>query len=120
MTPHVLCLTEREGQHWFKELSSGSAGACDLLPDGWKYSITEDGLAIRLDLSPAPVYLVAGRQIITEERLELLSLTCDLDIADGIPVAKGIEAVKQAGGDTGYPLVAREVDGQAGGGYCMR
>jgi len=98
MTPHVLCLTEREGQHWFKELSSGSAGACDLLPVGWKYSITEDGLAIRLDLSPAPVYLVAGRQIITEERLELLSLTCDLDIADGIPVAKGIEAVKQAGG----------------------
>lgn len=42
-------------------------------------------------------YLIAGRQIITAERLEVLALGSDADIPDGEPVRRVIERVRQAG-----------------------
>ncbi len=95
--PIVLCLTERQGQHWFRDLATGRPNA-NLLPQDWKHSVTDDGLAIKLDLQLGPVFLVAGRQIITRERLELLCLGRDLDLADGVPVRDGIAEILKAGG----------------------
>ena len=97
-TPHVWCLTEREGQYWFRELvKSASSSTSDKLPPTWKVSTTEDGLALRLDTPTSELFLVAGRQIVTAERLELLCLTADLDLKDGIAIRHGVEQVIEAG-----------------------
>ncbi len=42
-------------------------------------------------------YLIAGRQIVTRERLEVLALGADADIADGAPVKDVLERVRDAG-----------------------
>jgi hypothetical protein len=42
-------------------------------------------------------YLVAGRQIVTRERLEVLALTRDLDVPDGQPVHDVLAEVRQQG-----------------------
>jgi hypothetical protein len=47
--------------------------------------------------------LFAGRQIVTAERLEILLLTVDLPIADGLPVS---EVVERAIGSGGVPVLA--------------
>jgi hypothetical protein len=43
-------------------------------------------------------YLIAGRQIVTAEHLELLALSVDLDLPDGLPVREALAAIHQAGG----------------------
>lgn len=43
-------------------------------------------------------YLVAGRQIVTAERLEVLALTVDLDLPDGRPLTETLTAIRDAGG----------------------
>lgn len=97
-SPHVWCLTERQGQHWFRDLIHASdSSISDKIPESWTVSPTEDGLALRIDLQPVPLYLVAGRQIVTSERLELLCLTADLEIEDGIPIRHGVEKIIDAG-----------------------
>ena len=96
--PHVCCLTERSGQNWFAALRSAESEPISLLPEGWTPQLTEDGLAIHFDLAPSPFYLVAGRQIVTSERLELLCLTVDLELPDGIPMREGIAKIREAGG----------------------
>ena len=41
---------------------------------------------------------MAGRQVVTRERLEVLALLCDTEIADGMPVRDVINAVVACGG----------------------
>jgi hypothetical protein len=43
-------------------------------------------------------YLIAGRQIVTAEHLEVLALTVDLDLPDGLPVHDVLAAIREAGG----------------------
>lgn len=42
--------------------------------------------------------LCAGRQIVTAERVEVLALTVDLDLADGLPASRVVDTVVDAGG----------------------
>lgn len=65
--------------------------------------------AVALEPSPDPgalvvkaggrgkAYLVAGRQVVTAERLEVLAIGTDADIPDGQPVRRTLELVKAAG-----------------------
>ena len=43
------------------------------------------------------IYLFAGRQVVTRERLEVLALTTDMEIPDGLPVQDVIERINRAG-----------------------
>jgi len=45
-----------------------------------------------------PLVLVAGRQIVTAEGLEILALAAPGPFADGLPIEAGINAVRKAGG----------------------
>lgn len=96
-TPLVLCLTERQGQYWFRNIVNRTQ-EFELLPAHWNPLVSADGDAMRFDLADGPLIWVAGRQIITEERLELLCLTKDADIPDGIPLREGIAAIVDLGG----------------------
>lgn len=43
-------------------------------------------------------YLIAGRQIVTAEKIEVLALTIDPDLPDGLPARDTLAAVRDAGG----------------------
>lgn len=75
----ALCLTEKSGCHFFKRLAQDPK---TLLSNKWQLeNITSNVIKIKSDLQQ-DLYLIAGRQIATQERLEVLALGQDLDIAD--------------------------------------
>ncbi len=52
---------------------------------------------VRKTLLKVLLYLFAGRQVITSERLEVLALTTDVDIPDGLPIEEVIERINREG-----------------------
>jgi hypothetical protein len=94
----AVFLTERCDCHFFRDLRDGA-----VRPGGFRVgAVSEEGA---LALFPAdggrPLYVFAGRQVATRERLEALVLTADLDAADGQP----FEAVADVARAAGAPAV---------------
>lgn len=89
----VLMLTECGPARAFERWSAGS------LPEGWALQgRSADGRAICLRGSDTPaVWIVAGRQCATRERMEVHALGCAAEIADGLPAEQAIEAALRAG-----------------------
>lgn len=96
----VLALTEARGDRAFEELRAGER--CS----GLHVTATEDveALAVQVDGGPPePVYVVAGRQLVSSERVEVLALGLTDDRApahtpDGeLPAERLVEAVLEAG-----------------------
>ena len=92
----VAALTERRDCRFFADIRDG---AIDLASSGIATDpVAEpDAVWLRVDSEPRPLLLVAGRQIVTCERIEVLALTADLDIADGLPAREAIDRVLAAG-----------------------
>lgn len=91
--PLTLMLTERAGDHAFEHLmqSEGEKEGLNVTP-------LDDGLSLRLE-SPglAPVYLVAGRQMATAERMEVLALGTRQEFEDGHSLSDTVAAVQKSG-----------------------
>lgn len=89
----VLCLTEREGQAAFADLARGALAASP-----WTVHATPEPAALE---ARAPdgrhLLLLAGRQLVSAERLEVLALGVDLRLADGAPVRELLASVRAAG-----------------------
>jgi hypothetical protein len=92
---HLLCLTERHDCHYFRKLSApdfvGHAHPFRVL------QVSENALELESQEGERG-FLVAGRQIVTAERLEVLALTVDIELPDGKPVVEVLRAVREAGG----------------------
>ena len=92
----VLCLSERHDCRWFRDTqSAGRArhGDVEIEPvagDSVALVIRREGMS--------RLYVIAGRQVVTRERLEILALGCDDDIADDAPVAEVVDVVLSRGG----------------------
>jgi hypothetical protein len=94
-----LVLVEPAGERRFRRLLRGA----DRLRH-WTAEPTGDDMSLRLrDAAGRRLFLFAGRQIETAERLEALSLLSDADIPDGLPVAETVARVRQAGGLPALP-----------------
>ncbi len=79
----ALCLTERSDCHFFRDLASGKL---DSSLKRWRVESTADQSCLRLSSEEkAEIYLFAGRQVATSERIELLALLVDAEIPDRIP-----------------------------------
>jgi hypothetical protein len=90
----ALLLTERSDCRAFRALRDGS-----LKPGAdWKIEATDDSNAVvaRCDSGPG-LCVIAGRQINTRERIEILALTMDLEIEDGLPIDDALARVNGAG-----------------------
>ena len=87
----ILCLTERYDCHAFRHLADGS-----LRVSGWTAESPEPGSLIFRNGSDE-VVLLAGRQIVSRERIEVLALTVDATITDGLPVRDVLVAVQDVG-----------------------
>ena len=86
-------LAERHDCHLFRDLREGSLR----LPGVDFYPAGEGCLVLRGAAEPR-LLLFAGRQIVTAERLEILLLTVDLPLADGLPIVQVVERAIAAGG----------------------
>jgi hypothetical protein len=88
---YVLCFTEDARHDVFRELaSSRRAGSIEIRP-------TEEEGALSVTLGAQRLHLIAGRQIMTAEGLELLALATRTPIPDGISLADGLARVRAAG-----------------------
>lgn len=89
----ALYLTDRAGQHAFRDLRDGT-----LKPPVWHLQTTPDPHALLFSTRDERRLLVlAARQIVTRERLEVLALGTAEEIADGAPAAEVVARVRAAG-----------------------
>lgn len=93
-------LTERSECHLFDDLRSGRVTP----PLGFEIAKTGDDAALWvLREGKRDFLLLAGRQIATKERLEVLCLAAASDIADGLSVDEAVNRSHAAGG---LPVIA--------------
>lgn len=87
-------LAERFDCHFFADLVRG---ASRLL--GPSVSVESSGEALLLREQGFPdLYIFAGRQLITRERIEILALTIDTPIPDGLPAEETVRRILEKGG----------------------
>ena len=90
----VLFLTEGHAYHFFERLLQGTHG----LPASWAVTPCAEREAVQIRWSEgADVWIVAGRQIVTAERVEILALTLGDPCEDGRPAAEVVSAVNECG-----------------------
>ncbi len=89
-------LAESAGHDFFRRARCGAAAAAidgvtvEPGPD-------TDTLQLRHPAHPHPLLVFAGRQIVTAERLEVLALTRDLDVIDGLSISETLQRVHDGG-----------------------
>ena len=90
----AILLTERFDCHFFQGLGEGRVKVptfgISALSDGRSARVTNAG--------GDTLYVIAGRQIVTQERLEVLALTIDAAIPDGKPVRAVLSEIREQGG----------------------
>lgn len=65
--------------------------------DGWRFSHTEEAFTLLAGKNDADLLLIAGRQIVTAEKLEVLALVTDHKFRDGLPVEETLRQVVAQG-----------------------
>ena len=83
----VMCLTETQDADQFEKLRSRAddlANATNLRQDYWKVTATDEPQSLRVSHPQhGCIFVIAGRQIVTSERLEVLALGCNIRWQDG-------------------------------------
>jgi hypothetical protein len=90
--PCVLALTETAQDHWFASLTSGR----HRLPEGTTIRLLEDNRSAHIRLSDTEVWVIAGRQIVTRERLEILALGTSATFEEGQDIDTVLKQVIEA------------------------
>jgi hypothetical protein len=90
-----LMLTESAWSHCFRAFAAGSI---EREAPGWSVRPTSEDCSLHV-LGPdgAEIVLVAGRQVVTSERLEVLALATALEYPDGMPLREAAERVISTG-----------------------
>ena len=100
----VLLLAESREADFFSHLASVSShgGALNGRGNGltrWHAVPTRDRNCLKLARDDGShLYLIAGRQIVTSERLEVIALGMQDSVSDGMPMLQVLEAVSSRGG----------------------
>ncbi len=91
----VLLLSESSRDNWFLQSSMADSYS------RWQIEKTRDKTVLQARLltdnagNINKIYIVAGRQIITAEGLELLALITDSTFEDGLPISSALSAVRE-------------------------
>ena len=97
----LLLLTETAKENWFHRLTGyagGQSGTGTKSVGNWTFHRTNENSSLHARCgSTQDVFLIAGRQIVTAEHLEVLALATARTFRDGSPVMELIEAVKKSG-----------------------
>lgn len=88
-----LLLTEAGETGWFRRVREGTAEG-----GRWTFAVTEEESSLRAQSPDGErLLLIAGRQIVTRESLEVLALGRDLDLPDGLPLEETLGRVRESG-----------------------
>lgn len=103
----VLLLTETARANWFERLTiladNGSASETALL-GAWHLRHTAESCSLLAERGQNEhLFVIAGRQIVTAEKLEVLALGTDAHFPDGAPITAVIEAVQASGALVAIP-----------------
>jgi len=91
----VLFLTEIAGTSWFETVSGAHDGRQF---DAWRITgMPTDPLSLEARSETESLYIVAGRQIVTSERVEVHALGTREAIADGMELPATVRAVQAVG-----------------------
>jgi hypothetical protein len=95
----AILLAETSRERWFEEMSRLAAGKEGGTPDLPRLSLTgeEESLAARGPQGEILV-VIAGSQIVTAERLEILALCTKKEFSDGFPALQTLEEIRGSGG----------------------
>lgn len=93
---NILCLAERRDCQWLKDLKEGRLD----LPAGCsvKNLPTDSAAVVLTAVAGCNISVIAGKQIVTAERLEILALACDADVRHGVSARDTIEEILTLGG----------------------
>ena len=93
---YILLLTEAKDADVYSQLYREAENTSGLLPEAWTTELTDEreSLLLRhIDWPGHRLFIFAGRQVVTQEKLEVLALATAGKIVDGLPIEKAIEAV---------------------------
>lgn len=88
----VICLTEKAGCNFFKQLANR-----EIEIDGFQVNNTAENTSLAITDGTSSIYLLAGRQLATKERLEVLGLGVDFIAEDGLDLTSAVSTVKSNG-----------------------
>ena len=93
----VLCLAERSDCSFFQSLAQDELR---LPGDRWRIAAWDPAGGVKIRHLPdhRDLWILAGRQIVSAERIEICSLFSDEPIADGQPAREIVRAILAAGG----------------------
>jgi len=89
-------LAERSDCRYFAGIREGLVTIPDEGPR--LRSANEENAVVLSDGDERQLYLFAGRQVVTAERIEILALTVDVAPTDGLPAREVVEAILDEGG----------------------
>ena len=93
----AICLTETVEASWFGRLSGVLRGREAQIP-GWLLEETaEPNSVVATDDFGRSLAIIAGRQIVCRERLEVLALGCEIPFEDGQPIRDVLRSVHNHG-----------------------
>lgn len=92
----ILLLTESQEQHFFQKFKAYANA--DYPVKDWHFYPTGESVSLTARNHQQTLYLIAGRQIVTAEKLEVLALITDNEFPDGLPLADTVEAIADKGG----------------------
>ena len=91
----VLCLTEISGVNVFDKLKNIAEKKENI--GNWNVKLTKEDNSLALTKNNSKIFIIAGRQIVTKNKLEVLSIGLKEDYQDGKPVEEVIEHVVKSG-----------------------
>ena len=99
--PRAIFLTERSDCHFFRDmyerLTADASNGASASFENFQFARAGEN-ALVATTGGEKLFIIAGRQIATVERLEVHSLAVDVEIPDGLPLADAIARVCDAGG----------------------
>ncbi len=117
---YVLLLTECESENWFQQqlvTVKDSEQIHGSITGRW--GVVDTGevdvlMVCRNDFPEEKIYLVAGRQIVTKEKIEVLALFASQSVCDGMSLSETVDAINQADGIPVLPWGAGKWLGKRG------
>ncbi len=98
----VMLLTESSWDHWFQTLASWAEKGQTIENHAsvtWSFHRTDEDFTLYTRSSQGMnLLIVAGRQIVTKEKLEVLGLLTNQRFQDGVSIEEAIQHVKESGG----------------------
>lgn len=89
----VACLAERHDCQYYQSMVSG-----ETMPDGFRLQeVSDNQISLMRKIDGLSLTLIPGRQIISQERVEILALGCQEIIEDGQPALDVVYQIIQLG-----------------------